>query len=151
MPTDEEINLTGIQNSITAMTDDLLVAYASAQLMIAKDTKTVDATVTHAAVRLGQPIYVYAVFMVNLVILFVVMLEAIRTRSWRYLTPFDYNDLSMLAAASSRGGHHLANALTAIARKVENVNTDLKLRQTSTGFSLGLVTIEPDEKIQSWI
>ncbi|KAA8563728.1 hypothetical protein EYC84_011747 [Monilinia fructicola] len=88
MPTDEEINLTGIQNSITAMTDDLLVAYASAQLMIAKDTKTVDATVTHAAVRLGQPIYVYAVFMVNLVILFVVMLEAIRTRSWRYLTPF---------------------------------------------------------------
>ncbi|KAI9650392.1 hypothetical protein NHQ30_000406 [Ciborinia camelliae] len=150
-PTDEEINLMGIQNSVTAMIDDLLVAYSSAQLMIANDTKTADAIVTYTAVRFGQPVYVYSVFIVNLVIIFVVMVEAIRTRSWTYLTPFDYNDLGALAGASSRGGHHLANALTAVARKMEDVNTDLKLRQTSTGFSLGLATMDPDEKIQSWI
>lgn len=150
-PTDEEINLTGIQNSVTAMIDDLLVAYASAQLMIANDTKTVDAIVTYAAVRLGQPIYVYSVFFINLAIILVVMIEAFRTRSWTHLTPFDYNDLSALAVASSRGGYHLSNALAAVGRKVENINTDLRLRQTSTGFSLGLAKMDPDENIQSWI
>ncbi|TEY87374.1 hypothetical protein BOTCAL_0003g00550 [Botryotinia calthae] len=150
-PTDEEINLTGIENSVTAMMDDLLVAYASAQLMIANDTKTVNATVTYAAVRLGQPIYVYSVFMVNLAIILIVTLEAVRTRSWTLLTPFDYNDLSSLASASSRGGYHLANALAAVARKVENVNTDLMLRQTSTGFSLELASVETEEKFRGWI
>ncbi|KAF7889153.1 hypothetical protein EAF00_009453 [Botryotinia globosa] len=73
-PTDEEINLTGIENSVTAMMDDLLVAYASAQLMIANDTKTVNATVTYAAVRLGQPVYVYSVFLVNLATILIVVL-----------------------------------------------------------------------------
>ncbi|KAF7932258.1 hypothetical protein EAE99_003498 [Botrytis elliptica] len=150
-PTDEEINLKGIENSVTAMMDDLLVAYASAQLMIANDTKTVNATVTYAAVRLGQPIYVYSVFLVNLAIILIVVLEAFRTRGWTHLTTFDYNDLSSLATASSRGGYHLANALTAVARKVDNVNTDLILRQTSTGFSLGLAAVETEEKFHGWI
>lgn len=150
-PTDEEINLTGIENSVTAMMDDLLVAYASAQLMIANDTKTVNATVTYAAVRLGQPVYVYSVFLVNLAIILIVVLEAFRTRGWTHLTTFDYNDLSSLATASSRGGYHLANALTAVARKVEDVNTDLILRHTSTGFSLGLAAVETEEKFNGWI
>ncbi|CAD6441235.1 e6025a55-6e3b-4031-9693-cce8beea2fad [Sclerotinia trifoliorum] len=61
-----DINLGGIQNSVTAMIDDLLVSYASAQLMIANDTKTVDVAVTVAAVRFGQPVYIYLVFGFNL-------------------------------------------------------------------------------------
>ncbi|ESZ93556.1 hypothetical protein SBOR_6039 [Sclerotinia borealis F-4128] len=65
---EQDINLAGIQNSITAMIDDLLVTYASAQLMIANDTKTADATVTVAAFRLGQPVYIYLVFGFNLLI-----------------------------------------------------------------------------------
>ncbi|THV43917.1 hypothetical protein BGAL_0815g00030 [Botrytis galanthina] len=150
-PTNEKMNLTGIENPITATMNDHLFAYASAQLMIANDTKTVNATVTHAAVRLGQPIYVYSVFLVNLAVILIVVLEAFRTRGWTHLTTFDYNDLSSLATASSRGGYHLANALTAVARKVEDVNTDLILRQTSTGFSLGLAAVETEEKFNGWI
>ncbi|KAB8291750.1 hypothetical protein EYC80_006545 [Monilinia laxa] len=65
---EQDINLGGIQNSVTAMIDDLLVTYSSAQLMIANDTKTVDATVTVTAVRLGQPVYIYLVFGFNLLI-----------------------------------------------------------------------------------
>ncbi|RAL58479.1 hypothetical protein DID88_005183 [Monilinia fructigena] len=65
---EQDINLAGIQNSVTAMIDDLLVTYSSAQLMIANDTKTVDATVTVTAVRLGQPVYIYLVFGFNLLI-----------------------------------------------------------------------------------
>ncbi|KAF7897929.1 uncharacterized protein EAF01_008895 [Botrytis porri] len=67
-PREQDINLAGIQNSVTAMIDDLLVSYASAQLMIANDTKTVDASVTIAAVRLGQPVYIYLVFGFNLLL-----------------------------------------------------------------------------------
>ncbi|TGO83357.1 hypothetical protein BPOR_0659g00010 [Botrytis porri] len=67
-PREQDINLAGIQNSVTAMIDDLLVSYASAQLMIANDTKTVDASVTIAAVRLGQTVYIYLVFGFNLLL-----------------------------------------------------------------------------------
>lgn len=50
------------------MIDDLLVSYASAQLMIANDSKTVGASVTIAAVRFGQPVYIYLVFGFNLLL-----------------------------------------------------------------------------------
>ncbi|TGO41148.1 hypothetical protein BHYA_0026g00550 [Botrytis hyacinthi] len=63
-----------------------------------------------------------------------IVLEAFRTRVWTHLTTFDYNDLSTLATASSRGGYHLANTITAIDRKVEDVNTGSIFRQTSTGL-----------------
>ena len=104
----EEINLAGLTNAITAMTDDLLVTYASAQLMIAHETLAVPAELSVRAVRFGQTVYVIAVFVINCIIILVVVEEAIRLRSWKFLGEFDYSDLSSLAIASSRGGLRLA-------------------------------------------
>lgn len=150
----------GLQNSATAMIDDLLVLYASAQLMIANDSRPADATVIVNAIRFGQTIYVILAFVFNCLIIIAVLIEVIRTHGWRDLSSFDYNDLSALAAASSNGGNSLGIAMAGAPQTVSGNSTKLGgiteggnssrvrknaafqmpviLQQTSSGFSLGI-------------
>ena len=135
---EEEITLKGLQNSVTSMTDDLLVMFASAQLMIANDIKETEVIVTVHAVRLGSSIYITATFIVNCLVLFIVLEEALRTRGWKHLTPFNYTDLGALAAASSRGGDELAAATSSKASGRPDSSTSISVRQTRAGFSLSI-------------
>jgi hypothetical protein len=129
----EEICLTGLTNAITAMTDDLLVAYASAQLMIENDTKAVPVEVFVHAIRFGQPIYIVAVFAINYAVMLVVVAEAIRTRGWTSLTDFDYNDPTSLAIASSSGGLQLARVAQQLSSDMQTLVT---VRQSALGHAL---------------
>lgn len=110
-PDSTAITQTGIENAIAAMLDDILVGYASAQLMIADDSAEASATVSFTAIRFGKSVYIYLIFSINTFVLLLIGEEAIRTKWWRDLSAFDYNNLAHLAIASSRGGTEVANAM----------------------------------------
>jgi hypothetical protein len=108
--TSEEATLAGLTNSITAMADDMLVAYASAQLMVGRMFTPQTAQVYLYALQFGQPAYIYAIFTLNLLIILAVGAEAVRTRGWCKLSRFNYLDPRDLIVAASRGGTALADA-----------------------------------------
>jgi len=115
--TDEEATLAGLTNSITAMADDMLVAYASAQLMVGRMFTPQPARVYVYALQFGQPGYIYAIFTLNLVIICAVLAEAVRTYGWASLGGFNYLDPRDLIIAASRGGPEIAQAADQVVEK----------------------------------
>jgi len=115
--TEEEATLAGLTNSITAMADDMLVAYASAQLMVGRMFTQQPARVYVYALQFGQPGYIYAIFTLNLLIILAVMAEAARTYGWAGLGRFNYLDPRDLIIAASRGGAEIAQAADEVMEK----------------------------------
>jgi hypothetical protein len=115
--TDESATLAGLTNSVTAMADDMLVAYASAQLMVGKMFTQQPARVYLYALQFGQPGYIYAIFTLNLLIIFAVLVEAVRTYGWSALGRFNYLDPRDLIIAASRGGTEIAEAADEVVAK----------------------------------
>ncbi len=107
-PSQAEATLAGLTNSVTAMVDDLLVAYASAQLMIMNDSSLVYAAVEINAFRYGSALYIYLTFAINIAVIVLLVEEALRTRGWRDLLHFDYTDPRCLIVGASMGGCALA-------------------------------------------
>jgi hypothetical protein len=108
--TNEEATLAGLTNSMVAMADDMLVAYASAQLMVGRKFTQQPAKVYVYALQFGQPSYIYAIFSLNLLIILAVVFEAFRTTGWSDLGRFNYLDPRDLIIAASRGGGDIAAA-----------------------------------------
>ena len=115
-PTESSATLTGLTNSITAMIDDLLIAYASAQLLIPNDSTPMPATIQVQAFVFGSAIYVYLTFAINTAIILVLIEEAFRTQNWKGLSNFDYMDLRSLIIGSSMGGKGIAENVKTLAR-----------------------------------
>ena len=109
-PSEASATLAGLTNSVTAMVDDLLVAYSSAQLMIMNDTSLVPTTVEVHAFRYGSGLYIYLTFAINTAVLLLVVEEALRTRGWKDLLYFDYMDPRSLVIGGSMGGWAIAHA-----------------------------------------
>ncbi|PWY93419.1 hypothetical protein BO94DRAFT_510914 [Aspergillus sclerotioniger CBS 115572] len=100
--------LTGIKNAYISLVDDILESYAAAQLVVGNFTAPATATVTIDALRLGSRVYIVAVFVVSLVVVGVVGVEAARTRGWRGLPGFDFLDGRMLVLGAANGGRGIA-------------------------------------------
>jgi hypothetical protein len=115
--TEEEATLAGLTNSITAMADDMLVAYASAQLMVGRMFTQQPARVQIYALQFGQPGYIYTIFALNLIIILAVLGEATRTYGWSDLGRFNYLDPRDLIIAASRGGADIAQAADDVMEK----------------------------------
>jgi hypothetical protein len=113
--TESEATLAGLTNSVTAMADDMLVAYASAQLMVGKMFTQQSAKVYLYGLQFGQRQYIYSIWIFNAVVLLTVAAEALRTRGWRELGRFNYLDPRDLIIAASRGGPEVAKAADALA------------------------------------
>ncbi|KAF2009225.1 hypothetical protein BU24DRAFT_85234 [Aaosphaeria arxii CBS 175.79] len=140
--------LEGLTNSLVAMTDDMLAAYASAQLIVGKIFTPATSTVHLYALQFGQPGYVYSIFVLNLVVLAAVVAEWTRTRGWRELGRWNYLDPRDLIVAASRGGKGLSGAAdrlgmagsinaTAGGGDVENAGVDgIKAKRRLRKFSL---------------
>lgn len=109
-PSEASATLAGLTNSVTAMVDDLLVAYSSAQLMIMNDTSLVPAKVEVHAFRYGSGLYIYLTFAINIVVLLLAAEEALRTRGWKDLLYFDHMDPRSLIIGGSMGGCAIAYA-----------------------------------------
>jgi hypothetical protein len=97
-----DATLPGLSNALEAMIDDMLVAYGSAQLMIAEQYTPVPAMFKSTAMRIGQDSYVYAILAVNLMILILFIFEGVRTRCWRQVAVLDYSDPAALIIAARR-------------------------------------------------
>ncbi|KAF8852452.1 hypothetical protein BDZ45DRAFT_716973 [Acephala macrosclerotiorum] len=106
-----QASLAGLTNSVSAMIDDILVSYASAQIMVGNDTKTTSASVAMKALQIGEGQYIIAVVIFNAVLFLVVVEEAIRTLGWKTLTDFNYMSPRNLILGSSRGGSGIADDL----------------------------------------
>lgn len=104
-----EATLPGLANAITVMTDDMLVAYAQAQLMIGGFLESRPAVVQRQAMRIGEDAYVHALFVFNILIILVMLFECFRTRAWKDLVLFDYMDVEWLTIGGFRGGVIAAN------------------------------------------
>ncbi|KAF2178316.1 hypothetical protein K469DRAFT_718410 [Zopfia rhizophila CBS 207.26] len=115
--TESEATLAGLTNSVIAMADDMLVAYASAQLMIGRLFTSQTAKVYVSSLKFGQSAYIYAIFGLNLCIIVAVAAEAVRTHGWKALGRFNYLDPRDLIIAASRGGTEVAEAADAMCRQ----------------------------------
>jgi hypothetical protein len=99
-----QATLSGLENALTAMLDDMLVAYASAQVMIQKDTTTTEVMLKSGALRVGEYKYIFAIFVINTIIVLLLAVEAARTRLWADMPPLDYMDPAALMIASTNHG-----------------------------------------------
>lgn len=120
--TDTKIILTAVENSITAMTDDMLGAYAAAQLMVGNLTQSTSATLRVTAMAVGEMKYSIAVFVVNIVVILLFLIEIIRTRGWKDLPDFDVADVRHLIIAASEGGTELGNIAFGQRRDIGDVS-----------------------------
>ncbi|KAJ5768417.1 hypothetical protein N7533_001000 [Penicillium manginii] len=105
---DSQIALKGVENAVISLVDDILVAYASAQLMVSGLTASAPALVHAEAIRVGSRAYIIVISVITIVIVILVAVEAVRMRGWRALPAFDYTDTRMLVVATSRGGNGIA-------------------------------------------
>ena len=95
-----DATLHGLSNALEAMIDDMLVAYGSAQLMIAEQYTPTTALFKSTAMRIGQDSYIYAILAVNFVILILFIFEGVRTRGWKQVAVLDYSDPAVLIVAA---------------------------------------------------
>ncbi|RJE18293.1 hypothetical protein PHISCL_09370 [Aspergillus sclerotialis] len=105
---ENHITLTGLENAVTSLIDDILVGYASAQLVVGNFSKPVPANVQVSSLRLGTREYIIASASINGLIVFLLTIEALRTRGWKYLPSFDYLDSRLVVTSTSRGGTAIA-------------------------------------------
>jgi hypothetical protein len=106
-----QISLMGIESALEIIVDDILMAFSSAQFVIAAPNggvKEINADTTVAAIRIGEPRYIYIIATVNALLLLLCVLEAIRNKAWRALSAFDYRDLTWVIFGSSLGGNGIA-------------------------------------------
>lgn len=106
---DKQVALEGLENGVVSLIDDILVAYASAQLMVGGDRLSTPAQVQVSVLRVGSRGYIIATAVITGVIAILVIEEAIRMRQWKVLPEFDYLDNRMLVVSASKGGGALAN------------------------------------------
>ncbi|KAK2058713.1 hypothetical protein LY76DRAFT_654428 [Colletotrichum caudatum] len=99
-----EATLVGLENAVTAMAESVLAAYGAAQLMVGNFSEDREANVTIGVFVIGELAYVVAIAVLNTLVLLSVVAEAIRTRGWKGLPPFDFSDPEWLITASFRGG-----------------------------------------------
>lgn len=121
---DTEIVLAAVENSITTMADDMLGAYASAQLMVGDLTQGINATVQVTAIAFGGIKYNIAIFVANIAVILLLLIEVIRTKGWKGLPDFDVADIRHLVIAASEGGKELGN----VAFGQENDIRDVSIR-----------------------
>lgn len=107
-------NLLGVSDAVDSFIDNIILSYASADLMITKDYAPSNVTSEEAAIAFGTPVYVYLIFITNLIIFLVYIAEALRTRAWRDLTTFNYMDVKTVIVGTSMGGTGIADKVNTL-------------------------------------
>lgn len=103
-----QIVMKGMENAVTSLVDDMLVAYASAQLVVSEFRKSTPVVVQVAALRVGSREYVITSAVITGLIVLLVIGEGIRMGWWKDLPSFDYQDNRALVLGASRGGKGIA-------------------------------------------
>ncbi|KAL8792318.1 MAG: hypothetical protein Q9195_005109 [Heterodermia aff. obscurata] len=142
--------LRSVEDTITSMLDNTLLAFSSAQLMIANDTKPANVTVSLSAVRIGKSVYIYIVAGMNFAILLLCVVESIRTRNWTGLSPFDYANIKDVIVSTSKGGPFIAEEATKLREGTKDASEVGQIRVQCEGrgedIKLVGVDVENDEE-----
>lgn len=131
--TETQITLTGLENAIISLIDDILVGYASAQLVVGNFSTPTAAGTQVLSLRLGDSIYINVIAGINAAIIALLAIEALRTRAWRCLPSFDYTDCRGVVVGSSRGG----SAIAACENEVRDRDRDMGLNDKSEEWTGG--------------
>ncbi|MCJ1431076.1 hypothetical protein MMC27_000426 [Xylographa pallens] len=103
-----DLALHGIASSLESMIDDILIAFSSAQFIIAGENNngrmSSHLTATLAAVKIGDERFIVCISIINAVIVLLFVFEAVRNRGWKSGTLFDYRDLKCLVIGTTLGG-----------------------------------------------
>ena len=116
---DDEATLAGLEQAFLAMADDILVGFGSAQYVVGNFSETVASLVRVNALRFGTAVYIYAIFVINALVVLAFVIEALRTHVWRELVNFDYLDSRALVVAGSMGGRGIADAASQTAKSAD--------------------------------
>ncbi|KAH8195286.1 hypothetical protein TruAng_010556 [Truncatella angustata] len=115
-----EESLKATEDSVTAMVDELLLFVGSSQFFVpddgAGDFFKPDARLTVQAVRLGDATYMHLIFVTCGMLLVTMLLEAFRTKGWRYLPRWDFQDLSCIILSTAVIGEDVVGGLYQIGR-----------------------------------
>lgn len=103
----DDIIFASLSQYLTSILDNELVALHGAQLVGHNASKSVSALVGVKAVQYGSAPYIYAILIINMLILLVCAIEAIRTKSWTHASSLDFTDISQVVLSTSKGGNSL--------------------------------------------
>jgi hypothetical protein len=138
----KDLILKGSENFLTSLLDDVIVAFGSAQLLIANDTVLTPVSLQVSAIQFGTRTYSRVSMAINCLILVLTLVEMIRTRRWRDLPFFDYTNVRHNIIASSAGGSDLAKAAQLEDGKAaRRVNVNYKPGLLEEKKSLGMLIL----------
>jgi len=102
---DDDPILSGISDSLVALMDDILVAFGSAQIVLSDSSVATPVIAQLPAIKIGQNFYIFTTAAINIALMGLVVIEALRTGRWRDLPAFDYTDVkAVIVAASANNG-----------------------------------------------
>lgn len=117
-------NLIGITDALTSMMDNILITTSSAQLLIMKESIETPVLLNTPGIGFGSRNYTYAIFIANFLVVFVYTEEMCRTRCWRGLTTFRFDDLVHVILAASGGREDIYRSVSRSMAKSESTDID---------------------------
>jgi hypothetical protein len=106
--------LRAIAETTQVITDDALVAFGSAQLMLANVPTNVPASLTIDALSIRTASYIYIVAGMNAAVVLVVLFEALRTKGWKGMPRWNYMSVKSTVVSSSMGGREIGSKVESI-------------------------------------
>ncbi|KAK5134740.1 hypothetical protein LTR08_006115 [Meristemomyces frigidus] len=100
-----------LEDSFTAVLDDILVAYGAAQIALANDVQYVPLVATDRAIAIDDDVYIYIALGMSIALLAYHILVIFRTRLWADLQLFNPFDFKFVVIAASAGGRGIAQQL----------------------------------------
>ncbi|KAF2720051.1 hypothetical protein K431DRAFT_227396 [Polychaeton citri CBS 116435] len=105
--TSPDMVLEAVEQSLLAMTDDILVWIASTGLALNSSVTVAQTRQQALALSIGSPAFVLAVVVFHLVTLIAVLVISTYTRLWAGLTSFDYSDSVSLSMSTYLAGRYM--------------------------------------------
>ena len=100
---DDDILMRGIADYVASVTDNIMVALASTELVAANRTTPVQADVTAQAVIYGDFDFICASLAITMVICAIYVAEALRTKGWKDVSKMDFGDIRHIVMAVLSG------------------------------------------------
>jgi hypothetical protein len=104
-----------LEDFLASLVDNSLGMLSATRLVGANATVPVDASVGLPAVIYSKPIYIYGILALNILLIFVFIEEALRTRLWHGMVDLELSDAAMVIVTGSAGG-------TAVAERTRNLS-----------------------------
>ncbi|KAL9617542.1 MAG: hypothetical protein Q9160_007659 [Pyrenula sp. 1 TL-2023] len=101
----EKATFTGVKDSLESMLDNLLLAFASAQLMVYNDSHSAPAQAYVQATAIGTPRDIYFVFALNVVVCVVYAAVLVFLSRGPGPGKFNFVDVKSVVVGTSRGGN----------------------------------------------